>query len=49
MLNRPNGRRRLGWPFKRLLDETETGLSRHDDDDDDDDADDDYQNTNKLK
>ena len=29
MLNyRPNGRRRLGSPSKRLLDEAETGLSR---------------------
>jgi len=29
MLNcRPNGRRRLGRPSKRLLDEAETGLSR---------------------
>jgi len=28
MLNyRPNGRRRLGGPLKRLLDEAETGLS----------------------
>jgi len=28
MLNyRPNGRRRLGRPLKRLLDEIETGLS----------------------
>jgi len=25
---RPNGRRRLGIPLKRLLDEAETGLSR---------------------
>ena len=48
MLNRPYGRRRLGRHLKRLLDEAETGLSRHDDDDDDDD-DDDYQNTNKLQ
>jgi len=24
---RPNGRRRLGRPFKRILDEAETGLS----------------------
>ena len=30
MLNcRPNGRRRLGRTLKRLLDETETGLSRY--------------------
>ena len=41
MLNyRPNGRRRLGRPLKRLLDEAETGLSKvllvTDDDDDDD-------------
>ena len=29
MLNyRPNGRRRLGKPLKRLLDEAETGLLR---------------------
>jgi len=29
MLNcRPNGRRRLGRPWKRLLDEAEIGLSR---------------------
>jgi hypothetical protein len=29
MLNyRPNGRRRLGRPLKRLLNEAETGLSR---------------------
>jgi len=29
MLNySPNGRRRLGRPLKKLLDETETGLSR---------------------
>jgi hypothetical protein len=29
MLNcRPNGRRQLGRPLKRLLDEAETGLSR---------------------
>ena len=29
MLNcRPNGRRRLGRPLKRLLDEADTGLSR---------------------
>jgi hypothetical protein len=27
---RPNGRRRLGRPLKRLLDEAETGLSRPD-------------------
>ena len=27
---RPNARRRLGRPSKRLLDEAETGLSRHD-------------------
>jgi len=27
---RPNGRRRLGRPSKRLLDEAETGLSRPD-------------------
>jgi hypothetical protein len=27
---RPNGRRRLGRPLKRLLDEDETGLSRPD-------------------
>jgi hypothetical protein len=45
----PNGRRRLGWPLKRLSDEAETGLSRpnivtdgdSDDDDTDDDDDDD--------
>ena len=47
MLSRPNGRRRLGRPLKRLLDKAETGLSMHDDDDDDDD--DDYQNTSKLQ
>jgi hypothetical protein len=31
MLNyKPNGRRRLGRPYKRILDQAETGLSRPD-------------------
>jgi len=30
LIYRPNGRRRLGLPLERLLDEPETGLSRPD-------------------
>jgi hypothetical protein len=45
---RPNGRRRIGRPLKRLSDEAKTGISRPnimtDDGDDDDDDDDDYVN-----